>query len=371
MPAPTVSFITLRRAICRELRMPFFRRIGNESSVAAGATAIRVTDPDLTQKDKYWNNSFFYHVDSEESSLILSYNANTHELLLERPLPTIPVAADTYEIHSIWNADDIREATNRAIQSARQTFFITAINEDTCMVTDVLQYRLTVAAFDTSVWILNKIYVEYPTNAAQFDASSATSTTVTAPSTADLTDVENGWILTVYDGDGAGQVRSVSSVAGQVITIESAWDNQPDTTSRIKVFDPNKSSWYPFHNFHTDSVEYPTFVRFSHRNPDYDGGRFRFEYLGVSPTVDADDDLIYLPQEYLINKVCSLLHGQVLNGTKSDKEAHYAEFKRYQEEADSYLVRNAPHSPSIHMRHPDAHVNSFYRDREDPLNWNL
>lgn len=367
MAQPTISLQELRRAIGRELRMPFFRRVGASSACDTGSTATEIIDAALNQKDKYWNNSFVYWIDTQVSSPILSFTRNDHKLILERSVGETPTVGDTYEIHSIWNSDDILEAINRAIKSSRQTFFTAVVDETTCLREDVQQYDIS--SLTVVPWILNKIYVEYP-NGIRFTASAGAGTTITAPSDVDLTEVTSSWFVTIYGGTGQGQVRAVSSVAGQVITV-TTWGTNPDSTSKAVVFDPNKSSWYPFHNYHLSSMEYPQYVRFTHQYPSYLGGRIRYEYLGVSSELSTEASTTIIPEEYLINKVCSLLHGQVLNGTKSDKEAHYAEFKRYQEEADSFLIRNAPHAPSVHLRNPDAHVDAFSRDRSDPLNWGL
>lgn len=366
MATPTVTLTELRRAICRELRMPFFRRVGSYSEADSGSTATKIIDASLNQRDKAWNGSFVYWVDTQVSSPILAFNANDHSLLLEKSVGETPAAGDDYEIQSIWSADEIHETINRAIKTSRQTFFSPTINETMCMVENVLQYDIS--GLSVVPWILNKVYIEYPMNAIRFDAASGAAATVTAPAGIDLTDVNSTWFVTVYEGPGAGQVRAVVSVASQVITV-AAWTTQPTSASKIAVFDPVKSSWYPVHKFHLSSIEYPQFLRLNNRNPQFVGGRFRLEYLGVSSELSTEASTTIIPEEYLINKVCSLLHGQVLNGTKSDKEAHYAEFKRYQEEADSFLIRNAPHAPSIHIPHPDARIESFGRNREDPLGW--
>jgi hypothetical protein len=368
MTAPSITLQELRRAVCRELRMPFFRRVGPYSACTAGSTATKIYDTvSLMQPDKYWNSSFIYWLDTQTSSLINVFNANEHALLLERTVGETPTTGDKYEIHSIWNAEDIHEALNRAIKSSRQSFFTTAIDQSTCWKEEVLEYDIS--GLTITPWILNKMYMELPQNDIQFIAAGGASNGITAPADVDLTSVKAGWIVTLRNGTGKGQARTVVSVSSQTIFV-SPWATPPDATSFGSVFDPLESSWYPVHNFHTDALEYPQYVRLTLRNPDFYGGRFRYEYLGVSSELTTEISTTIIPEEYLVNKACSLLHGQVLNGTKSDKEAHYAEFKRYQEEADSFLVRNAPHAPGLFIKNPDAHVNSQGRDRDDPLNWN-
>src|SRR5512134_2518963 len=98
MAKPTVTLQELRRAIGRELRMPFFRRVGNSSTCDTGSTATKIIDASLMQPDKYWNNNFIYWIDTQTSSLINIFNANNHELLLERSVGETPTAGDAYEI---------------------------------------------------------------------------------------------------------------------------------------------------------------------------------------------------------------------------------------------------------------------------------
>ncbi len=368
MGAPTITLQNLRRAVCRELRMPFFRRVGNSSACDASSTTTKILDTALLQKDGYWDNSFIYWIDTQTTSLISHFSANDHSLLLERSVGETPTTGDLFEIHSIWSADDIHDAINRAINSSRQAFFSPTVNETLCFKEDVQQYDIS--GLTVVPWILNKVFLEYTVNAIEFTASAGAATSVTAPAGVSLTDVTSSWFVTLYDGTGAGQVRQVVSVAGQVITVAAWTTTNPSTDTKVKVFDPNESSWEPFNSYHLDAMEYPQYLRFNRRVPEYYGGRIRLEYLGVSAELTTEISTTIIPEEYLINKTCSLLHGQVMNGTKVDKEAHYAEFKRYQEEADTYMARNAPHSPGTTLRNPNVHVRSLNSDRADPLNWN-
>jgi hypothetical protein len=50
--------------------------------------------------------------------------------------------------------------------------------------------------------------------------------------------VKTGSVVTIVKGNGEGQSREIANKSGSTITIKSAWDILPDTTSRIMITDP-------------------------------------------------------------------------------------------------------------------------------------
>ena len=86
MSEPTVTLAQLRRAIAKELEMPFFKRYKNGVLTADSGDTDEMVDSQLTQKDKFWNGAWFYRVASQEASLITNFVASDNKLVLEVPI---------------------------------------------------------------------------------------------------------------------------------------------------------------------------------------------------------------------------------------------------------------------------------------------
>src|SRR5690242_21332601 len=99
MSEPTNTLAELRRAIAKELNMPFFKRYKNGFLDADSGDTDQLVDADLTQKDKFWNGAWVYRVASQEASLITNFTTNDNTASLEFPI-TAFAAGDDYEIHN-------------------------------------------------------------------------------------------------------------------------------------------------------------------------------------------------------------------------------------------------------------------------------
>jgi ElaB/YqjD/DUF883 family membrane-anchored ribosome-binding protein len=91
--------------------------------------------------------------------------------------------------------------------------------------------------------------------------------------------------------------------------------------------------------------------------------------LAVSQELSTEASTTNVPAEYIKAKACSVLHGQALSNTKADKDTHYAEYKRYMDEADAYVVRNAVHTPGTRFRTPNDTAVQRYQSNDNPLGW--
>ena len=73
---------------------------------------------------------------------------------------------------------------------------------------------------------------------------SATASTITLPNTVgNPVDLYTGWLVRVTAGTGAGQVRTATGFSGsptRVLTVDTPWSTQPDTTSTISIQEPVK-----------------------------------------------------------------------------------------------------------------------------------
>ena len=76
MAEPTTTLAELRRAIAKELEMPFFKRYKDGVLDADSGATDELVDSQLTQKDKFWNGAWVYRVASQEASLITNFTAS-------------------------------------------------------------------------------------------------------------------------------------------------------------------------------------------------------------------------------------------------------------------------------------------------------
>lgn len=365
MSEPTITLTALRRAIAKELEMPFFKRYKNGFLDADSGTTVELVDADLTQKDKFWNGAWVYRVASQEASLITNFTTLDNKLVLEVPV-TAFVSGDDYEIHSLWNAYDIHDAINRAIRDVRRTFFETVTDETLIVEEDKLIYSLS--SLVKTPHIIQKIWLEQPTSVKRGVVVSATSTTVTLTAS-ELAGVTNTWKISIYAGTGSGQIRSITSVAGAEATVPT-WTTIPNGTSKFTLWNPTQQTndWRPWTAVRYDSTkEFPDYLYFSRRPVDFQGLRIRLEYVALPAELSAEADTTVIPDSYLIPAVIAILHSRKIKDTKVDRDLHFAENKRYNDMAKEWMIQNAPHRPDSNLL--DQAYTGYQPSADNPLNW--
>jgi len=366
MSEPTVTLATLRREVAKELEMPFFQRYKNGFLDADSGSTSTLIDSDLTQKNKFWNGAWVYRVATQEASQVTDFNVADNKLVLEVPI-TAFASGDDYEIHSIWNAYDIHEAINQAIRDSRRIFFETITDETLVIEEDKLAYSLTGLA--KSPQFIHKVWLEQPTTAKRGTVVSSTSIATTLESSEILSDITSDWKISIYAGTGAGQIRSIASVAGAIATV-AAWTTTPNGTSKYTLWNPTQqvNDWYPWHALRYDSTkEFPDILYFSRRPVDFQGLRIRLEYTAMPAELSTEASTTVIPESYLVPAAVSKLHSRKVKDTKVDRELHFAESKRYMEVAEAWMVRNAPHRPDSNLL--DQHSGAYSPDSVNPLNW--
>lgn len=345
--------------------MPFFRRFSaGELTTDTGSTASLIVDAALTQRDGFWNNHWYYAVTAGEQSLTRSFQANNGSFALETPLTSAPAdTGDLYELHAMWSPSDLHAAINQAIQEAGKIFTETVVDSTIVVEEDQLEYSLT--GLSKTPYVLNKVSIENPGSITKGTATAGAATTITVESVP--SDIDTGWRISIYAGLGAGQSRVYVSNAGNVITV-AAWTTQPDSTSKYALWDAAQEiyDWSPLHQVYQDSKEFPDVLRLRSRMPQYYGMRLRLEYQALPAELSSDSDTTIVPKKYIMDKAIAILHGQKLNDTKADRDLHFAEHQRYNDQADKYLARTAPHMPDTQIQTMD-HI--YQDDRNDPLAW--
>jgi hypothetical protein len=367
MSEPTTTLQQLRRAICKELEMPFFKRYKNGFLDADSGSTTELVDADLTQKDKFWTGSWVYRVASQEASPITNFLTADNKLTLEVPI-TAFANGDDYEIHSIWNAYDIHEAINQAIRDSRRIFLETITDESLIVQEDKLTYSLS--SLSKTPHIIRKVWLEQPSSVQRGTIISATTNTFTVPAGILPNSLVDTWYVSIYAGTGAGQLRQLVAVNPTQGSVAN-WDTIPDSTSKYALWNASDEiqDWTPWHNVRFDSSkEFPDYLYFTTRPLDFQGLRIRLEYTAYASELSNENDTTIVPISYLMPAAISILHGRRIKDTKTDRELHFGESRRYQEKADNWLVRNAPHHPDMNVlnQHPTGYVPT---DPADPLNW--
>lgn len=367
MAEPSITLTNLRRMICRELKMPFFLRYKNGFLDADSGTTTTLVDTALTQKDKFWNNAWVYRVATQEAALILNFTSVDGTLTLETPT-TAFASGDDYEIHNLWNAYEIHEAINQAIRDARRVFIETITDETLVVQEDKMAYSLT--GLSRAPFVISRVWLERPSNVRRGVLASASLTTFVVENSGILSDVNTNWKVSIYDGTGKGQIRSIASVASATGTV-TAWTTTPDSTSKYALWDASEElyDWYPFDAIRMDSTkEFPDVLYFSVRpGSEFYGMRIRLEYAALPSELSLEADVTYIPASYLLPAAVAKLHGHKISDNRADRDLHFGESRRYQEMADAYMARNAPHRPDHAMlRHPS---NAYQPDPTNPLNW--
>lgn len=368
---PTSSRAVLRRSIMEELEMPFFERFGTTSSMTGTPTVSSFQDSALIEEDGYWNGAWLYMVGGSAAGdvrQILAFTSDSDTIFPSRELSGIPAAGDTYEIHNIFNAFKIHGAINRAIKEAESAFWKTVTSEELIIQEDRLAYDLSGLA--TAPWFIREIEIERVTS-LKGEADSSTNTTL-VDAASDFSNVAVGWLISIYDGTGRGQLRTVLSVSGTEITVSAVWTTNPDTTSKFTVWDPNDQDikWYQVFAASFDTSEYPSTLYLTQKYPALHGMRIRLKYLALPGELSADADTTVVPEGYLIPKIASILYGRKMADNRSDRQKNQALASQYWEMAEQYLKGHAWIVPSTTIwLEEDITGGIPTLDTANPLGW--
>ena len=172
----------------------------------------------------------------------------------------------------------------------------------------------------TAPWFIREIEIERASSLKGIADSSTNDTLVDAVS--DFSNVAAGWLISIYDGTGRGQLRTILSVSGTTITISENWTTNPDTTSKFAVWDPNDQDvkWYQLFAASFNTSEYPSTLYLTQKYPALHGMRIRLKYLALPGELSADDDTTVVPGAYIIPKVASILYGRRMSDSRVDRQ---------------------------------------------------
>lgn len=378
MAEPTVSRATLRRAIAREMHMPFARIRGDTSTFTGTPTSGKLFDSSMKQPDGYWDGHFMYVASSAgnangEVRRILKWLRSTQVYYPEFDFSAAPSSGDTYEIHSVWSATDIHDAINRAIDMAYPKFFDVSVDENLVVREDTLEYDLSSI---TNLARILQIWIERTSDSMMGTAQAGGASTITAAAGTDLSQVNSNWKVSIYAGTGAGQVRSVSSADNgtKVITVSTAWTTQPNNTSKYKLWNASEQTrdWYKTRAVRFDSFNHPSKMYLGRNFQGLYGSRFRIIYTAKPASLTADSgagSTTVVPREYIVPKAMSLLYLAKINDNRYDRARFDGLSRMLNEQAERFARENAHRQPAETMWSLEDRRGGFVGDTTDPLGW--
>lgn len=349
--------------------MRFSRRMGDSRTIGSVVSTTKVTDAGLAQSADYWNQAWFYWGATPDVRLITDFGGGS--LTLEYALAGMS-AGETYEIHDFWNANDIHDAINRAIEDSWRAFPDVIVDESLIHQEDILE--LDLSSLSTAPWILHQIWSEINTSVIRGTADSGASTTLT-DSSEDFSGVDSDWRVSIYEGTGKGQLRTVSSgTSGGVLTVSSAWTTNPDSTSKYALWDTGEqqTDWRRIPAARLDQLEFPGTLWLTQRYPALYGERIRLIYSAKPSALTTDASTTVVPSEYIIYKACSILHDQAVNSNRVDRQRHASLAEYYENLARDYVERHARQTPANTLW-TESDGSGYFRtvDSADPLGWEI
>ena len=374
MSKPTTTRATLRRDVGRMLGMEWFRRFNSYLACDSTSTTSKITDSTLTQPDDFWRGMWFY-VSADTGStgnigntrLIDHFSAADDALHLEYAVDGTPSSVTQYEIHNIWSTFELHAAINEAIRSGFPAFYDIVTDETLVHQEDTLEYSVNSLTYDP--WIIYSVWIEQPAEIMQGTATAGAATSLTDTS-ADFSDVEAGWKLSIYDGTGKGQLKAVTSVTGTTQLNVATWTTNPDSTSKYAVWNPSEQTdvWYRVPAWHGDRDEHPSTLYLSGRYSRLYGSRIRLVYATEPLELTSESSTTIVPKDYVVNKAVALLAGSRVSSSRTDREKYALMEQQHEARAERIRNERAFRQP-IDMTIESDVLASRSTPRDNPLDW--
>lgn len=383
-------------------RLEWFVRYGGDSDKNLGDVAgdtntfLLVGDSDLIQDTDFWQGGFFYINDSlgNDNERVILNSSSDGKLVLEWSLPASdsePTTAATYEIWDLWAPSMVHQAMNQAIRHAWR-FFPNIVEAEQHIITEGrLEYPLDSTGFNDNgdpgtnmfplvsevlqVWIENS-------RSSQFGQVTSTTSVVAFTDTlniyttdSDGTVVTTDFLISVYDGPGAGQLRQLNTqdTLG-VFTVDTDWTVDLDTNSRFRFWDPStghEDDWYRVYGVQFDQPENPDRLYLLKHYPAANGMRVRVKYEAQSTDFAMDTDESAVPEEYIVYKSLSILYDGLVGENRVDRSAHAGLAEYYDQLAEKFIRDNGRRLPGATLwAEEDVGSYSGNQDEANPLDWN-
>lgn len=376
----TYSRETLRQAICRKARMNFYRRYpaGQVQVTASAGTDAATNDTTvvfctyLTQKDKFWNNSYIWLTDSDgigQERRVVAYDARRKGLTVEWPLDTAASSSDasnegsSFELTSIWSPTELHDAINDAIEEGYKHYPDIVTDQTLIIEKDRLNY--TLSGLTTQPHYILKIWIERTRSGATCQMTTTNDSDGTGLLAAQLrstgvdfsaiNDTSEGygtsdWMVSIYYGAGKSEYSEVSAVdtATYILTASSDWTTAPDTTTYYRFWNTREESdpWSRYTGVRFDSHEEPTEMYFKSDLDAVQGLRIKIEYVAQCNTLTADTEETQVPKRYILNKALAYLHDAAMHDNRASRQDHATLAQAHDDIAEQYALKHPRRWPA-------------------------
>lgn len=390
MAEPTTDRVTLRREICRDLGMPFFRRWPSGLAVqdtATGGTgttdgsdSTQVVDSRLTQRRGYWKNQWLYDVISGEERICVNFIKDQKALVPEYDFDSPPSTATTFEILAIHSPSEVHLAINDAIVEGFPAFFDVVEDETLVVEEDKRDYELITAAGGRGVLSnplrIKSIWVERTSSGGYFvpDTASTTTNIVNDAASFSAAGVDSTWAMSVYKGTGTGQFADITGAAQSDGFPISALTVATDTSSQFRFWQEEKETyaWHPLTAITFDAKDYPTTMRMLENMNAYRGMRFRIQYVGEPQILTTDTAAgTVIPRRYIKAWATAKLLRQRARRLPGEAEKYVALAQVDQAEADRFKLEHSQDLPdqTLWQEQDWSSNQGDYFEQDNPMNW--
>jgi len=350
MAEPTSTRAALRQEIARRLNMAFALRIGASSTATDGGTNELIDTNRLRQSDDFWNGSWLYIVNDTSGTdndgavrLISDFVSSTRSIAVVEPFSAAVANTDEYEIHSPWNALQMHDAINDAIDDAFPEFFNTVIDETIIHLEDTMAYDLPTTF---SPYYVTKIWIEEVSDKFRGTASSGSSTTLVDAGQSWDNDKWNGMQVAIYDGTGKGQFATITDTTSNNTLTVAAWlgtgTTSPSTDSKYVIKDTptEQYSWRRIPAMRFDQAYWPTKMYLTSRYTTAYGRAFRIQYIAKPGSITTESDTTIVPSGFVTAKAQAILHGMRVADSRSDQDRHRYMHQFWESRAEAYKLQN-------------------------------
>lgn len=375
MAEPTVTKAALRRAVAMQMGMRFYRY--QQSGTISAQSGDRIEDTGfLQQRDDFWNRSWFYVVDgaaADDNRMIIDSRQADRSIQLEFPPSASMSASDVYEILDFYSAQSVHEAINSALRDAWPSFFETKEDLSLCVSRD----RMEIDISALGAFMVFQVWIERPQSLMNESVVSGTTTSAILASTADLSDVDTNWWITIYDGTGRGFAKQIATANNSTkeVTWTGALATAPDSTSLVSLYDPREKNidWYPAHATDFDNKQWPETMRFkSAYDSFFSGSRILIRYISVPAELTAETDTTAVPLDFVISRARAYLYDWHKDDTRQDRQRFDTNFTDQMIKSEQIKKDKAFQAPDqlFWMEEDQALQYGMYAEPQgDPLGW--